>query len=145
MLPKAAGNFEVEQRPESALLALRSLSQSTRHAPTEPFRDPTFSELHVTLALRPSSFPSPPFAPSCPPATSFKMGDEVKIDKDIFQSRLGRLVASWKADKLKGEGSFNGANSIIILLGKSEDSSYQKSNTMHVRRDSQCRMRQARC
>lgn len=71
------------------------------------------------------------------------MGDEVKIDKDIFQTRLGRLVSSWKADKLKaGEGGFNGANSIIILLGKSDDSSYQKNNSMHVGHDSCGRMRQ---
>lgn len=61
-MSKAAGNFdEVEQRSESALLALRSLSQSTRHAPTEPFRESTLSELHVTLALRPFSSSSPPF------------------------------------------------------------------------------------
>lgn len=61
------------------------------------------------------------------------MADEVKIDKALFHERLAQLISAWKSDKRSGEAVFGGVGSIVILLGKAEDASYQKSNALHVR------------
>ena len=60
------------------------------------------------------------------------MADEVKIDKALFHERLGQFVSAWKADKRSGDSLFGGVGSIVILLGKAEDTAYQKSNATHV-------------
>lgn len=60
------------------------------------------------------------------------MGEEVKIDKQLFQERLAQLHTAWKADKRSGDALFNGVGSIAVVLGKAEDASYQKSNALHV-------------
>ena len=66
------------------------------------------------------------------------MADEVKIDKAQFHERLGQFLSAWKSDKRSGDGVFGGVGSIIILLGKAEDSAYQKNNALHVRPSDYC-------
>lgn len=62
-----------------------------------------------------------------------KMADEIKIDKDTFASRLSSLYSTWKADKRSAAPIFGGANSIVVLMGKTEDAnSFQKNNALHV-------------
>lgn len=63
------------------------------------------------------------------------MADGIKIDKEVFQERLGHFVAAWKADKRTGDNAlFAGATSIVVLMGKSDpdNSSFQKNNAVHV-------------
>jgi hypothetical protein len=58
---------------------------------------------------------------------------DIKIDKNLFQERLAHLISTWKADKRNGDALFNGANSILVLMGKSEEgANFQKNNAMHV-------------
>ena len=58
------------------------------------------------------------------------MGDEVSIDKSLFHSRLGGLVAAWK-DPKKAD-LFGGVGSIVIILGKTVEGPYSKSLALHV-------------
>jgi len=59
---------------------------------------------------------------------------EIKIDKNLFQERLSHFVAAWKADKRSGDALFNGASSIVVLMGKTEEGAqFQKNNAIHVR------------
>lgn len=61
------------------------------------------------------------------------MGDIV-INPDTFFERLSSLYNAWKADKRSGEGSFGGADSIVVLTGKADqDTVYTKNNALHVR------------
>ena len=60
------------------------------------------------------------------------MAEEVKIDKVKFHDRLNKLVAAGKADRRAGDSIFGGVGSIVVLLGKSDDPGYQKSNALHV-------------
>lgn len=64
-----------------------------------------------------------------------KMADKIAIDKNTFFNHLSNFYASWKADKRSGNTLFGGAGSIVILMGKtkSDESSFQKNNAMHVR------------
>lgn len=58
---------------------------------------------------------------------------EIKIDKNIFQERLSHFISAWKADKRSGDALFGGASSILILMGKTEETAqFQKNNAMHV-------------
>jgi len=58
---------------------------------------------------------------------------EIKIDKTLFQERLSHFVAAWKADKRSGDALFNGASSILVLMGKTEEAAqFQKNNAIHV-------------
>lgn len=63
------------------------------------------------------------------------MADKIAIDKNTFFNHLSNFHASWKADKRSGNTLFGGAGSIVILMGKtkSDESSFQKNNAMHVR------------
>ena len=59
---------------------------------------------------------------------------EIKIDKNLFQERLSHFVAAWKADKRSGDALFNGASSIVVMMGKTEEGAqFQKNNAIHVR------------
>lgn len=59
---------------------------------------------------------------------------EIKIDKNLFQERLSHFVSAWKADKRAGDAIFNGASSILVLMGKSEETAqFHKNNAIHVR------------
>ena len=58
---------------------------------------------------------------------------EIKIDKNLFQERLSHFISAWKADKRSGDALFGGASSILILMGKTEETvQFQKNNAMHV-------------
>ncbi|MCJ1257673.1 FACT complex subunit spt16 [Lignoscripta atroalba] len=60
------------------------------------------------------------------------MAEEVKIDKQLFQDRLSQFISAWKADKRSGDALFGGAGSIVILMGKNEETvTFQKNNAMH--------------
>ena len=62
------------------------------------------------------------------------MADEVKIDKGNFQDRLTSFISTWKADKRSGDALFGGVGSIVILMGRNEETpTFQKKNAMHVR------------
>lgn len=62
------------------------------------------------------------------------MAEKIAIDKNTFFNRLSSLYASWKADKRSGNALFGGADSIVILMGKTktDESAFQKNNAMHV-------------
>lgn len=61
------------------------------------------------------------------------MGETIKIDKEAFSERLSSFYTAWKADKRTPNGVFGSANSIVILMGKAEETnSFQKNNAMHV-------------
>ena len=58
---------------------------------------------------------------------------DIKIDKNLFQERLSHFISAWKADKRSGDALFGGASSILVLMGKTEDSpQFQKNNAIHV-------------
>jgi nucleosome binding factor SPN SPT16 subunit len=62
------------------------------------------------------------------------MADEVKIDKDSFQSRLSHFISAWKTDKRQSNDAlFGDVGSIVVLMGRNEDNpSFHKNNAMHV-------------
>ncbi|KAF2757400.1 transcription elongation complex subunit [Pseudovirgaria hyperparasitica] len=55
------------------------------------------------------------------------MAEEITIDKTIFHDRLSSFLTEWKGDKR--DASFNGVNSIILLLGKAsgDPNNYNKA------------------
>lgn len=60
------------------------------------------------------------------------MADAIKIDAKVFFERLQILLNSWKTDKRSGDAQFSGADSIVILTGKSEpENSFVKNNALH--------------
>lgn len=67
-------------------------------------------------------------------ASSFKMGDEVKIDKELFNEHLSHFITAWKNDKRQSSDAvFGGVGSIVVLMGKNEEIPvFHKSNAMHV-------------
>ena len=68
---------------------------------------------------------------------------EIKIDRSLFQERLSHFYSAWKADKRSGDAIFNGASSILILMGKTEETAqFQKNNAIHVRICPGCSMRE---
>ncbi len=59
---------------------------------------------------------------------------DIKIDGKLFQERVTHFVNAWKADKRASDNVFAGASSIIILMGKVEETpEFHKNNAMHVR------------
>lgn len=59
---------------------------------------------------------------------------EIKIDKVKFHERLSQFYSAWKADKRAGDAIFGGASSILVLMGKTEETvQFQKNNALHVR------------
>jgi hypothetical protein len=56
------------------------------------------------------------------------MGD-ITIEKDTFHDRLSSFISHWKSDKRAADGLFNGANSIIVPIGKANESSDNYSKT----------------
>ena len=86
-----------------------------------------FSQHHL-LPL----FTSPPSLP--PSSSGLGMADEVKIEKDAFNSRLSHLISTWKNDKRQSNDAlFGGVGSIVILMGKNEENpAFHKNNAMHV-------------
>ena len=61
---------------------------------------------------------------------------EIKIDGKLFQERIAHFVSAWKADKRAGDAVFAGASSIVIMMGKVEETpEFHKNNAVHVRPD----------
>ena len=59
------------------------------------------------------------------------MADEVSIDKAAFHSRLASLITQWKADKRSGSNVFADAGSIVIAMGKSDETqAFHKTNAL---------------
>ncbi|TLD21546.1 hypothetical protein PspLS_09193 [Pyricularia sp. CBS 133598] len=57
---------------------------------------------------------------------------EIKIDGKLFQERASHFVNAWKADKRSGDALFGGASSIVVMMGKVEETpEYHKNNAMH--------------
>ncbi|CAL3967763.1 hypothetical protein PZA11_003980 [Diplocarpon coronariae] len=57
---------------------------------------------------------------------------DIKVDKNLFQERLSQFYSAWKADKRAGDTLFNGVSSILVLMGKTEETiSFQKNNALH--------------
>lgn len=57
---------------------------------------------------------------------------EIKIDARLFHERLSHFINGWKADKRAGDALFNGASSILILMGRTEEGiNFQKHNAIH--------------
>jgi len=77
--------------------------------------------------LQPTSF-------AISPRNEAVMADEVKIDKDAFNSRLSHFISTWKNDKRQSNDAlFAGVGSIVVLMGKNEDNlTFHKNNAMHV-------------
>lgn len=62
------------------------------------------------------------------------MGD-IKIDSKAFHDRLSRFTGAWKNDLRSKDGVFNGASSVIVMMGKVEEvPELHKNNAMHVSR-----------
>ncbi|KAI9368641.1 FACT complex subunit spt16 [Aspergillus egyptiacus] len=60
------------------------------------------------------------------------MGDEIVIDKTAFFNRLSSLHTAWKTDKRSSNPVFGGVGSIVILMGKTDETnSFQKNNAIH--------------
>lgn len=59
---------------------------------------------------------------------------EIKIDSKLFQERVSHFVGAWKNEKRASEnGVFAGVSSIVIMMGKVEESpEFHKNNAMHV-------------
>ena len=56
------------------------------------------------------------------------------IDKNQFHERLSSIITQLKADKRSGDQLYNGASSITIVMGKSDEASgFSKASAMQVR------------
>jgi len=61
------------------------------------------------------------------------MAEEVSIDKHQFHERLSALLTQWKSDKRSGDQLYNGAGSITLVMGKSDESQgFNKASAMQV-------------
>ncbi|KAJ3477600.1 hypothetical protein NLG97_g8799 [Lecanicillium saksenae] len=58
---------------------------------------------------------------------------EIKIDSRLFQERINSFATSWKNDlRAKDGGLFQGATSLVVLMGKVEEiPEFHKNNAMH--------------
>ncbi|KAH9826582.1 FACT complex subunit spt16 [Teratosphaeria destructans] len=57
------------------------------------------------------------------------MGDEVVINKDNFHNRVSSLISQWKADKRSGNNVFGDVSSIVLVMGKSDETQgFHKAN-----------------
>lgn len=61
------------------------------------------------------------------------MADGIVINAKNFHDRLAALYNAWKADKRSSDGTFAGADSLVIVTGKAdEETVYHKNNAIHV-------------
>lgn len=57
------------------------------------------------------------------------MADEVSIDKTQFHNRLSSLITAWKNDKRSGNNVFGDVGSIVVCMGKSDETAgFHKAN-----------------
>jgi hypothetical protein len=58
---------------------------------------------------------------------------EIKIDSKLFQERISHFVTAWKNDLRSKDSLFNGAQSLIVMMGKVEEiPEFHKNNAIHV-------------
>lgn len=58
---------------------------------------------------------------------------EIKIDSKVFQERIAHFVTAWKNDLRSKDGLFNGAQSMVVMMGKVEEiPEFHKNNAIHV-------------
>lgn len=58
---------------------------------------------------------------------------DIKIDTKVFQERITHLATAWKNDQRGSNGIFNGATSMLVMMGKVEEvPELHKNNAMHV-------------
>lgn len=58
---------------------------------------------------------------------------EIKIDSKIFQERISHFATAWKNDLRSKDGLFNGAQSLVVMMGKVEEvPEFHKNNAIHV-------------
>jgi nucleosome binding factor SPN SPT16 subunit len=58
---------------------------------------------------------------------------EIKIDSKLFQERISHFVTAWKNDLRSKDGLFNGAQSLVVMMGKVEEvPEFHKNNAIHV-------------
>lgn len=58
---------------------------------------------------------------------------EINIDSRLFHERLTHFATSWKNDLRTKDGLFGAAASIVVVMGKGEESpDFLKNNAMHV-------------
>jgi len=61
------------------------------------------------------------------------MADEVAIDKQQFHDRLSAFITQWKTDKRASDQLFQGAGSIAIVMGKTDEAQgFNKISAMQV-------------
>ena len=61
------------------------------------------------------------------------MAEEVSIDKQQFHDRLSAFISQWKADKRSGDTIFNGAGSVTVVMGKTDEAQgFSKASAMQV-------------
>lgn len=88
--------------------------------------------LHISSIL---AVTSPHHHPDCQKQSAV-MAEEVKIDKQVFQDRLSQFLSAWKSDKRSNDALFGGVGSIVIRMGKNEQTiTFQKNNAIHVSYD----------
>ncbi|KAF2158840.1 hypothetical protein M409DRAFT_30712 [Zasmidium cellare ATCC 36951] len=59
------------------------------------------------------------------------MAEEVSIDKAAFHTRLSSLITQWKADKRSSNDVFGDVGSIVVVMGKSDETQgFHKANGM---------------
>lgn len=57
------------------------------------------------------------------------MAEEVSIDKAAFHNRLAALISAWKGDKRSGNNVFGDVGSIVVVMGKSDETQgFHKAN-----------------
>ncbi|KAG7145475.1 FACT complex subunit SPT16 like protein [Verticillium longisporum] len=57
---------------------------------------------------------------------------DIKIDTKVFQERITHLATAWKNDQRGSNGIFNGATSMLVMMGKVEEvPELHKNNAMH--------------
>jgi nucleosome binding factor SPN SPT16 subunit len=58
---------------------------------------------------------------------------EIKIDSKLFQERISHFATAWKNDLRSKDGLFNGAQSLVVMMGKVEEvPEFHKNNAIHV-------------
>jgi nucleosome binding factor SPN SPT16 subunit len=57
---------------------------------------------------------------------------EIKIDSKLFQERISHFATAWKNDLRSKDGLFNGAQSLVVMMGKVEEvPEFHKNNAIH--------------
>lgn len=62
---------------------------------------------------------------------------DIKLDRKLFQERISHFATAWKNDLRSRDSLFGGASSLVVVMGKVEETpELHKNNAMHVSRPS---------